>query len=175
MTLVSYSICDANFIILYVIFRRRDDHRFSNKQPPPLNIRLTKGSVHIVASREFVKFLLFSNASQMFREWVKEVDFPDETYFTSLNHNPHLGTPGAYLGKSQLDRRCSRCIFHKDAVLRGVIHHLLLWHWATCSFVQECKLSYNFLDITQNATTPSENIIVQGGLGSGLVVVKALM
>lgn len=77
---------------------RRDDSRFQSVPPPPYNILLTKGSVHIVASRAFVEFTLYSEPASKFRDWVKNVLFPDETYFTSLNHNPHLGTPGAYLG-----------------------------------------------------------------------------
>lgn len=30
---------------------------------------------------------------------LKPVQVPDETFFSTLNHNPHLGAPGAFLGE----------------------------------------------------------------------------
>ncbi|CAH1779726.1 unnamed protein product [Owenia fusiformis] len=63
-----------------------------------LNMTMTKGEVHIVATRNFVDFVLHSNISKIFLEWVKGTAIPDETFFTALNHNPQLGVPGAYKG-----------------------------------------------------------------------------
>ncbi|KAK6172748.1 hypothetical protein SNE40_016345 [Patella caerulea] len=65
---------------------------------PPHNIRPVKGSVHIVVNRDFVDYVLNNKTAIDFLEWVKNVDVPDETYFSSLNHNPHLGIPGSYKG-----------------------------------------------------------------------------
>ena len=80
-------------------FTRRNKERTVGKPPVPVNVTLTKGSVHVVATRKFVDYVVFNNDSLKFREWVKDTDIPDETYFSSLNHSPQLGVPGSYLGK----------------------------------------------------------------------------
>jgi len=72
--------------------------RFENLPPLPLNIRLTKGSVHIIASRAFVEFVVHNEIAIKFRDWIDDSFYPDETFFSSLNHSPKLGVPGAYLG-----------------------------------------------------------------------------
>lgn len=68
------------------------------KEPPPVNVTLTKGAVHIVAQRGFVDFILHNSDAIKFRDWVKDTGVPDETFFSSLNHSPQLGIPGSYLG-----------------------------------------------------------------------------
>jgi len=77
---------------------RRDNTRITNKPPPPVPVTLTKGSVHIVVTREFVNYILYNKDALAFRDWVKDTYIPDETFFSSLNHSPQLGVPGAYLG-----------------------------------------------------------------------------
>jgi len=72
--------------------------RFENLPPLPVDIRVTKGSVHIIASRAFVDFVIYNSTAVKFRDWVKKAFYPDETFFSSLNHSPKLGVPGAYLG-----------------------------------------------------------------------------
>ena len=62
-------------------------------------VTLTKGSVHIAASRAFVDYVLHDERALKFRDWVKDTGVPDETFFSSLNHSPQLGVPGAYKGK----------------------------------------------------------------------------
>ena len=69
------------------------------KSPCPVNMTITKGSVHITASRAFVNFTLHDKRAIEFREWVKDTGVPDETFFTSLNFSPQLGVPGSYKGK----------------------------------------------------------------------------
>ena len=69
------------------------------KGPPPVNVTLTKGSVHIAATRGFVDYILHDERAKAFQEWVKETGVPDETLFSTLNHSPQLGVPGAYKGK----------------------------------------------------------------------------
>jgi len=54
--------------------------------------------VHILASRAFVDFVIHNETATKFREWISESSCPDETFFSSLNHSPNLGIPGAYLG-----------------------------------------------------------------------------
>lgn len=84
---------------------RRNLDRISDKSPPPANITVTKGSVHIVATRKFVHYIIYDEISLRFREWVKNTSIPDETYFTSLNFNPHLHVPGSYLGIPETDTK----------------------------------------------------------------------
>ena len=66
---------------------------------PPHGIRLTKGAVHIVVQRGFVDSLLHDPICQDFLRWVKNSSIPDETFFSTLNHNPQLGIPGSYTGR----------------------------------------------------------------------------
>ena len=44
-------------------------------------------------------FVLHNRVALDFLEWVKTTGIPDETFFSSLNHSPHLFVPGAYTGK----------------------------------------------------------------------------
>ena len=69
------------------------------KGPPPGKVRLTKGSVHVTASRDFVDFVLHNPMALKFQSWVKDTGVPDETFFSSLNHSPQIGVPGAYTGE----------------------------------------------------------------------------
>ena len=78
---------------VFVNFRPRQ-----KKEPPPHNITVSKGSIHITASRGYVDFLLNDRRAQDFTNWVKDTRNPDETLFTSLNHNPHLKVPGSFAG-----------------------------------------------------------------------------
>lgn len=68
------------------------------KESPPHRIRPIKGSVHVAINRHFVDFALHDNRSLDFLEWLNKTDIPDETFFASLNHNPHLGINGSFLG-----------------------------------------------------------------------------
>ena len=42
------------------------------KFPPPLPVTITKGSVHIIAQRGFVDYVLHNSQALKFREWVKD-------------------------------------------------------------------------------------------------------
>lgn len=81
---------------------RRNVERFEGKSAAPYNMSMTKGSVHIVAVRGFVEYVVYNKTSIEFLDWVKDTYIPDETFFTSLNHNPHLRVPGSYLGRLML-------------------------------------------------------------------------
>ncbi|XP_013410416.1 beta-1,3-galactosyl-O-glycosyl-glycoprotein beta-1,6-N-acetylglucosaminyltransferase 4 [Lingula anatina] len=71
------------------------------KSPPPHNITAVKGSVHILASRGYVDYIINSKIANDFLEWVKDTGYPDETFFSTMNHNPHLKVPGSYLGEPE--------------------------------------------------------------------------
>lgn len=72
--------------------------RLELKPPPPFGINFTKGSVHIVAVRGFVEYVVYNRTATEFLNWVKDTYCVDETFFSTLNHNPHLRVPGSYLG-----------------------------------------------------------------------------
>ncbi|XP_064629077.1 beta-1,3-galactosyl-O-glycosyl-glycoprotein beta-1,6-N-acetylglucosaminyltransferase-like [Lineus longissimus] len=69
--------------------------------PPPYNITPMKGSLHIVASRGYIDFILHSMIAKAFTEWLRDTGIPDETFFSTMNHNPHLGVPGSYKGEPE--------------------------------------------------------------------------
>lgn len=85
--------------------KRANLDRWPSQTKPPHNITLVKGSVHIVVNRHFVDYVLHSKISEEFLEWIRTngVDVPDETFFATLNHNPHLNIPGSYKGDPELD------------------------------------------------------------------------
>lgn len=68
--------------------------------PPPHKIRPVKGSVHITVNRQFVDYVINNAVAKDFLNWTNRVAVPDETFFASLNHNPHLRIPGSYKGTS---------------------------------------------------------------------------
>jgi hypothetical protein len=70
----------------------------TKKEPFELTMTLTKGPAHIAASRGFIDFILHDRRALKFREWVRDTGVPDETFFSSLNHNPQWGVPGSYKG-----------------------------------------------------------------------------
>lgn len=72
--------------------------RWSNAGKPPHDIVPTKGSVHIVASRGYVDYVLHDQRARDFLNWTRHTEIPDETFFSTMNHNPHLGVPGSYTG-----------------------------------------------------------------------------
>ncbi|XP_064647323.1 beta-1,3-galactosyl-O-glycosyl-glycoprotein beta-1,6-N-acetylglucosaminyltransferase-like [Lineus longissimus] len=73
------------------------------KPPTSINVTLTKGAVHITASRAFVDYVLHNATAKLFLDWVKNTGIPDETFFTSLHHSPQLGVPGAFKGEPEPD------------------------------------------------------------------------
>ena len=81
----------------FVIFRFKT--RCVNKTSAPHKIRVTKGAVHVAVSRGFVEYAIYDQRARDILIWMnKSCHIPDEAFFTTLNHNPHLGVPGAYKG-----------------------------------------------------------------------------
>jgi Core-2/I-Branching enzyme len=72
------------------------------KDDAPHNLRLSKGSTHIVARREFVDFAVNDYRAHDFLQWLQDTHIPDETFFSSLNRNPQLKIPGTYRGKYRI-------------------------------------------------------------------------
>jgi len=71
------------------------------KSPPPANMTLIKGAVHVTLSRGFVDYTLNNRVALQFTDWLRDSSVPDETMFASLNRNPQLAIPGAYLGTEE--------------------------------------------------------------------------
>lgn len=57
-----------------------------------------KGAVHITVNRQFVEYAINDPVAKDFLKWNQKVSVPDETFFASLNYNPHLRVPGSYKG-----------------------------------------------------------------------------
>lgn len=97
--LASFQFSDnANYSSVPGSVRRLIAGRFKGAPPPPFNMTLTKGSVHIAATRAFIHYITHDMRALQFLNWTKLTFIPDETFFSSLNHNPQLSVPGAYLG-----------------------------------------------------------------------------
>ncbi|XP_070209238.1 beta-1,3-galactosyl-O-glycosyl-glycoprotein beta-1,6-N-acetylglucosaminyltransferase 3-like [Littorina saxatilis] len=75
------------------------------KSPPPHNITVAKGPVHVAASRGFVDFLLHYSYARDFLAWTKRTAIPDETFFATLNNMHQFGVPGSYTGNITSKRR----------------------------------------------------------------------
>jgi len=79
---------------------RNENWRTSQlKSKPPHKFVIAKGSAHAALSRPFVDFALNDPRARDLLEWMKDIRAPDEHFFPTLNHNPHLGVPGAYKGQ----------------------------------------------------------------------------
>ncbi|KAK3608207.1 hypothetical protein CHS0354_039223 [Potamilus streckersoni] len=74
------------------------------KSDPPHNISIVKGSAYGIFSRNFVRFIIYDEKARDFLEWCKEVYSPDEYYWATLNHNPHLNAPGGFTGPPEEKR-----------------------------------------------------------------------
>ncbi|XP_069115830.1 beta-1,3-galactosyl-O-glycosyl-glycoprotein beta-1,6-N-acetylglucosaminyltransferase-like isoform X2 [Argopecten irradians] len=76
--------------------RRANKQRWANAGgDPPAGIIPGKGSVHITVNRHFVDYVLHNQTARDFLDWCGKTWVPDETFFASLNHNPHLGIQGS--------------------------------------------------------------------------------
>ncbi|XP_033758606.1 beta-1,3-galactosyl-O-glycosyl-glycoprotein beta-1,6-N-acetylglucosaminyltransferase-like [Pecten maximus] len=81
--------------------KRANTGRWAKAGSPPAGIRPVKGSVHITVNRDFVDYVLHNQTAIDFLNWTRGVDIPDECFFASLNHNPHLGIRGTYKGEPE--------------------------------------------------------------------------
>ena len=72
--------------------------RGKRKSEPPHGFRITKGSTHLAATRDFVRFALNDPRAKDLLDWISDVRVPDEFFFQTLNHNPQFDIPGSYIG-----------------------------------------------------------------------------
>ena len=80
---------------------RANTDRWEGVEPPPHNITPVKGAVHVVLNREFVYYAIHNEKANDFLDWCRKVKIPDEVFFSSLQHNPHLGIRGSYRGNPE--------------------------------------------------------------------------
>ncbi|KAL8565819.1 hypothetical protein ACOMHN_000787 [Nucella lapillus] len=81
--------------------QRANKDLWSRVAPPPGAIIPTKGSVHVLVNRYFVDFVLHTTLGRDFLHWSQQIWVPDEVFFSTLNHNPHLGIRGTYTGEAE--------------------------------------------------------------------------
>ena len=55
--------------------------------------------MYIAVNRHFVDFCLNDQRARDFLEWILASKDLEETFFASMNFNPHLRIPGSFLGK----------------------------------------------------------------------------
>ena len=65
------------------------------------------GCLHVAVNRDFVDFCINDYRAKAFYQWLNGTVFPEETFFASLNHNPHLGIRGSFLGNYSSLHSCS--------------------------------------------------------------------
>ncbi|KAK6170994.1 hypothetical protein SNE40_019263 [Patella caerulea] len=63
---------------------------------PPHRMVVVKGSAYGVFTRRFVDYVINTKLARDLLEWCRGVLSPDEYYWSTLNHNPHLHVPGSY-------------------------------------------------------------------------------
>ena len=89
-------------MITSAIFTCRTETEFKNRWAkagvPPHKITPIVGSVHVALNRDFVDFSIHDNRSFDFQKYLVNTSSPDELFFSSFNHNPHLGIPGTFAG-----------------------------------------------------------------------------
>jgi len=76
--------------------------------PQPPDLTLVNGHRHIAVNPEFVKFVLFSNVSKALQKFVSRAVIPDEVFFPTINHNPHLGIHGSFRGLTEVEADLGR-------------------------------------------------------------------
>ncbi|XP_061192206.1 beta-1,3-galactosyl-O-glycosyl-glycoprotein beta-1,6-N-acetylglucosaminyltransferase-like [Saccostrea echinata] len=86
------------------ILKRVNKDRWAYAGQPPHKIRPIKGAVHVTVNRKFVEYAINNPVAKDFLAWVQKTGpVPDETFFPSLIHNPHLGIPGSFKGQVETD------------------------------------------------------------------------
>ena len=68
------------------------------KPPPPHGYNITKGSAHIAVTREFVRHVLTDRKARDLFDWMSDIKVPDEHFFQTINHSPHIPAPGSFPG-----------------------------------------------------------------------------
>ncbi|KAL5020366.1 hypothetical protein ScPMuIL_003258 [Solemya velum] len=90
----------------------------------PLKLQPLKGSIHVTVNRDFVEYVMTNRTAADLLTWVYKAHYPEETYYSTLNHNPKLGIRGTFSDYSVRKRFLGRYVVWKgDDVCHGVIVH----------------------------------------------------
>ncbi len=73
--------------------------------PVPHNITIYKGNTHFALTREFVEFILTNRKAIDFRNYLKDVWMPEESFYASLYRLPESAVHGGYVGRSLVKPR----------------------------------------------------------------------
>ena len=73
--------------------------RGERKGPIPPGFNVAKGSTHMAVTREFVQFAVNDSRARDLLYYMRNIKIPDEHFFQTLNHNPQMDIPGAYIGQ----------------------------------------------------------------------------
>ncbi|KAJ8315950.1 hypothetical protein KUTeg_005964 [Tegillarca granosa] len=114
--------------------KRANKNRWKKVEPAPHGIKPTKGSLHITANRAFVDYVLHNKTAHEFLNWTKKTKIPDETFFSSLNHNPIL----VYRGLTKVCRRVILFLSEPetDSVIKPFLSRFV--NWGTPPFDWKC-------------------------------------
>lgn len=89
-----------SFYLVYLnFFHRAQRNRWKHIGPPPHNLIPVKGASHIIVCRGYIEFMINDQRAIDLLEWARHAKYPDEVFFSTLNHNAFLKVPGSYLGK----------------------------------------------------------------------------
>ena len=69
------------------------------KRPFTYKLNFTVGIAHVTASRDFVEYALTNEIAQDLSAWLNDTYIPDESFFSTLQHNQLLKAPGGSIGK----------------------------------------------------------------------------
>ena len=86
------------FIFFFFSFTSHFRHRWSGAGLPPHGLRRYKGLRYMAVTRSFVQFALYNPIAKDLLAWCRNTSLPEETFFTTLNHNWRVSAPGGYLG-----------------------------------------------------------------------------
>ena len=64
------------------------------KSPPPHNLTIHKGDVHVVLSRAFVEYILTDPVPLQLADYLTDVFCPEENFCSTLQYNWKLRAPG---------------------------------------------------------------------------------
>ena len=72
--------------------------------PVPHGIKVFKGSTHFAITKSFARFLLTEKKAIDFREYLKDVQSPEESFYASLYRLPEAAAYGGYPGNNLTDK-----------------------------------------------------------------------
>ena len=99
---------------------------------------------HVALSQGAADFILQNIQAQKFRSWVQTSAFPDEYFWATLNFNPQLGMPGAYIGNFLSLLPLSLC-FNIHKLLSHTLSHTALTYFLFSFFRMIFFLVFSYL------------------------------